>query len=138
MAGTYNADTMSNGAVTQLEKGENCFFANWGISESLSGATLVNLALMPAGSRIVGVTYFSKYGLGGTGGEQIHIAVQGKAIIKSATEATVVRETSWEGIGYRITSDATMTLQFCNVVGTGTGSNVIRVAVRYMTDQDGD
>ncbi len=138
MAGNYNADTMTNGEVPAIHAGVNVLFANWSLSgESLSGSTTVNLAVLPAGARVVDTLYWSKYGIAGTGGEQIHIAVQGNPLIKSAAETTFVRANG-SGLGQRLTSDATVTLQFCNVVGTGTGSNVIRVGIQYLTDKDGD
>lgn len=137
MAGTYNADTMTNGEVPAIHAGVNVLFANWALSETLSGATTVNLAVLPAGARVVDALYWSKYGAAGTGGEQINIAVQGNTLIKSAAESTFVRA-NWGGFGSRLTSDATVTLQYCNVVGTGTGSNVIRVGIQYLADKDGD
>lgn len=137
--GKFHADTMSGEAVPAVHAGVNACISNITLTETASGSVTIALAVIPGGARLVDFTYLSPTRLGGTGGEAVFVSIQGQDILGTAAEIAMLRASAAAAaMGSRLTSDATLTLQLCNVVGTGTSAQVIRTITQYVCDKDPD
>lgn len=139
----FNADRMTSGATQANHTGLNIGIANVVISETGSGSLSVSLMPLPAGARVIDVTYTQNTSDGwGTGGEAVTIyaTIGGNTAatyISTASQSNVVRPNR-DGLGDRLTGSANLMLHVDNLVGTGTASQNIQVICQYMCQDDGD
>ena len=138
--GKFNADTMSGGSVPQVHAGLNACISKITMTETASGSVTIALAVLPGGARLVDFMYMSQTGLGGTGGEAVFVDIQGQTFMGTVAEAGTLRASAGgsPAMGFTLTSDATLTLQLCNCVGTGTAAQQITTIVTYLCDTDKD
>ena len=136
MAGNYKGSCMTNGEVATIHVGMNALISTWSISGTLSGSTTVDLAVLPGGARVIDVISINSTWNASQSG-LVNIAVQGNALIASATNALFVRAGS-TGLGNRLTSDATVTMQLSNAGGDGPATNTGKVLVQYLADKAPD
>ncbi len=136
--GKFHADTMSGESVPSVHAGLNTVVSNITLTETASGSVTIALAVLPGGARVTDLIYQSGT-VDGTGGESVFISCQGNQYLSTVADAQFLRASaSASGLGERLTSDATLSLQLCNVVGTGTSAQVIRVITSYLADKDPD
>jgi len=136
------ADKMTSGATQANHTGLNIGIANFTLAETGSGSTTVALMPLPAGARVIDVTYMQNHGNLGTWGEAVTIyaTIAGNTAatyMTTATQAAVVRPNT-DGLGDRLTGSANLMLAFNHLVGTGTSSTVVQVICQYMAQDDGD
>lgn len=138
-----NADRMTSGATQANHTGLNIGIATRAVSETGSGSLSISLMPLPAGARVIDVTYLQNTADGwGTGGEAVTIAATiggntAATYISSANQSNVVRPNR-NGLGDRLTGSANLMLYVTNLVGTGTASQNIQVICQYMAQDDGD
>ena len=138
-----NADRMTSGATQANHTGLNIGIASIGVGETGSGSLSISLMPLPAGARVVDVTYLQDTSDGwGTGGEvvTVYATIAGNTAatyISSASQSNVVRPNR-DGLGDRLTGSANLMLHIGNLVGTGTASQNIQVICQYMAQDDGD
>ena len=139
----FNADKMTSGATQANHTGLNIGIANFAFSETGSGSTTVALMPLPAGARVIDITYMqaSDDALG-TGAEAVTIAAEiggnvAATYISTATQGRVVRAEE-NGLGVRLTGSANLILTFTGLVNTGTASTNIQVIAQYTAQDDGD
>jgi len=128
----YLADTRTNGQVTQLHAGLNAIISKLKLSETLSGSTTVELAVLPGGARVTGMQFLCP--TAGTAEGSVAITAQGLTYVGTASVASSIVATG-AGLGQRLTSDATLSMRFTGAGGTGRGSSDFTVITQYLTDQ---
>ena len=139
----YNTPLMTSGASQANHTGLNVQRATYGLAETASGSTTIALMALPAGARVVDVTYLQDTADGlGTGGEAVTIyaTIAGNTAatyMSTASHSNVVRPNR-DGLGVRLTGSANLILQLNHLVGTGTASQNISVICQYMAQDDGD
>lgn len=139
----WNADRMTSGATQANHTGLNIGIATAIVDETGSGSLSISLMPLPAGARVIDVTYMQSTADGwGTGAESVSIyaTIGGNTaatFMTSATQANVVRPNR-NGLGTRLTGSANLVMQVHDLVKTGTASQNIQVICQYMCQDDGD
>lgn len=128
----FQADSRTNGQVTQLHAGLNGVISKITIDETLSGSLTVELMVLPGGSRVTALQYLN-HGAATLDGS-VAIAAQGQNFINTASNAASIVG-SGPAMGDRMTSDATLTLRLTGLSGNSGATTPLTVITHYLTDQ---
>jgi len=137
----YINSTITSGVAKAIHAGVNWAFATHTLNETGSGSMSISMIKLPAGAKVVDCYVMQDNTGYGTGAETLCVKSHlGQTYIATAAMSTAFHafNPTYASIGYRLTSSSHIQVSLQGLVGTGTASMNISLAVAYTAEHDGD